>query len=148
MFALGVAGAPQELTVPEDSATLDFFLRFVDPKKKNPALEFDDLPKLLELARKYQLDDVTEWVKQWISENPATIMEKMDFVSTSRAAEILDLGTVYDVPNLSRYALRVLIKASMTALATSSAPTSPLYAHLMKLRAERIELLQKESKNS
>ncbi|KAG8794189.1 hypothetical protein FRC17_008327, partial [Serendipita sp. 399] len=146
MFAVAgsEASGTQELKLTEDAATLTLLLQFIDPKKPSPKANFDNITQMLEAGRKYQLENTAEWARNWIAENPSARKDEMNSFSVSRAAQLLDVGTIYDIPDLSRHALRVLIKAPIMELAASTAPRSSLYAHLTKLRSERIILLGKE----
>ncbi|KAG8806234.1 hypothetical protein FRC18_006237 [Serendipita sp. 400] len=145
MFAVVEAVSnPPEVEMTEDSHTLTFILQFMDPKKENPELRLDIAPQLLEAGRKYQLEELKEWMRIWILKNSSVLRSATDLMNAAEAAHLLDVGTTYDVPELSKNALRVLIRTPIEELAASSAPKSSLYGHLTALRAERIDLFRRE----
>ncbi|KAG8847974.1 hypothetical protein FRB91_011278 [Serendipita sp. 411] len=136
--AMRQEGNNREISLSEDEPTWSTILCFIDPKKKNPPLDYKSLPKLLEAGRKYQIDEVRNWVEWWLLENESAV--------DSEAIELLAMGVDYDVPRYSQLALRFLIKAPIEGLFDAALARSKLYQHLMKLRTERIKHLHQELK--
>ncbi|KAG8805997.1 hypothetical protein FRC18_006348 [Serendipita sp. 400] len=147
MFALGDSMRDndcQEVTLQEDSTSLDLLLRFIDPKKANPRLDLDVTPGLLEAGRKYQIDTLSDWVYGWLCDAISVADDRCESFGTSQMAQILEIGTTYDFPHLSRLALRRLIKAPSKELIESNVSRSKLYDHLMRLRTGRIEWFREQ----
>ncbi|KAG8760963.1 hypothetical protein FRC14_000564 [Serendipita sp. 396] len=133
---------PPSVTLSEDSKTISMFLRFIDPMKDNPALDFTILSQLLEAARKYQFGKIKDWVASWLNGSDPAMEATATQFSTKQAIELLEVGTTFDVPRLSQLALRILIKAPAHELFVSKLARSEMFEHLMKIRSKRIDRLQ------
>ncbi|KAG8805553.1 hypothetical protein FRC19_007816 [Serendipita sp. 401] len=144
--AMRQEGNNREISLSEDELTWSTILRFIDPKKKNPPLDYKSLPKLLEAGRKYQIDEVRNWVNWWLLENESAVDSEVSSLDTPQAIELLAMGVDYDVPRYSQLALRFLIKAPIEGLFNATLARSKLYQHLMELRTERIKHLHQELK--
>ncbi|KAG8809001.1 hypothetical protein FRC17_003659, partial [Serendipita sp. 399] len=142
MFTLGAASVDreecQEVTLQENSASLDLLLRFIDPKKANPKLNLDVIPGLLEAGRKYQIDTLGDWVHSWIYDYLSALGSKYQMV------QVVEIGTMFEFPHLCRMALCALIKAPSNELMESNASRIRLYDHLMRLRTRRVEWFREE----
>ncbi|CCA73443.1 hypothetical protein PIIN_07397 [Serendipita indica DSM 11827] len=130
----------KQVSVTEDSTTLDLLLRFFDPKKKVRPLEEQTLPALLEAARKYQVPEVMDWWEEQVKlekqgpSNEVTTVIKYPMLS-------LALAVRHGLDNTARLALRELIKAPSSEIQTKLHFDSTLLTHLIQLRQERYKIL-------
>ncbi|KAG8760964.1 hypothetical protein FRC14_000565 [Serendipita sp. 396] len=146
MFTIGDAKGgnnPPSVTLSEDSKTISMVLRFIDPMKDNPTLDFTILPPLLEAARKYQFGKINDWVTSWLNGNDPAVEATATQFNALEAIELLEVGTTFNVPRLSQLALRVLIKAPAHDVFVPQLAKSEMFQYLMKLRAKRIDWFRK-----
>ncbi|KAG8809333.1 hypothetical protein FRC18_004602 [Serendipita sp. 400] len=149
MFTIGNANGgnnPPSVTLSEESQTISMVLRFIDPMKDNPALEFIILRQLLEAARKYQFGKINDWVTSWLNGNDPAMEATATQFNTSQAIELLEVGMTFDVPRLSQLALRVLIKAPAQEVFVPQLARSEMFQYLMELRAKRINWFRRRLK--
>ncbi|KAG8798497.1 hypothetical protein FRC17_007413, partial [Serendipita sp. 399] len=132
----------QEISLQEESRIVDLLLRFTDPKKETPDLDFDVLPELLEAGRKYQIPELKDRVSRWMGNNISAVNDATSDLSSPRAIQLLEQGRTYGVPRFCQLALRSLIKKPYKDVFVVSLATSDLYEHLVTLRAERVRWFQ------
>ncbi|KAG8805655.1 hypothetical protein FRC18_006547 [Serendipita sp. 400] len=109
MFTIGDAkesSNPPSVTLSEDSKTISMILRFIDPMKDNPALEFTILSHLLEAARKYQFGKIKDWVASWLNGSDPAMEAMATQFSTMQAIELLEVGTTFCNGSILTTALR------------------------------------------
>ncbi|KAG8792424.1 hypothetical protein FRC17_008598, partial [Serendipita sp. 399] len=136
MFKLGETKEhdSHEVSLQEESRILTLLLQFIDPMQDKPDLDFQVIPQLLEVGRKYQIDEVRKQANSWLTNNCSTVDDKTTKLSTAQSIELLERGITYEIPRLCQLALRNLIKAPAREIFVSRLSTSELFEHLMELR--------------
>ncbi|KAG8792425.1 hypothetical protein FRC17_008599 [Serendipita sp. 399] len=144
MFTIGESKneRSQEISLQEESRIVDLVLRFIDPKKETPDLDFDVLPELLEAGRKYQICQLKDRIFRWMNNNASTVDGATRDLSSPKAIQLLEQGITYGVPRFCQLALRSLVKKPYNDVFVAKLATSDLYEHLVKLRAERVRWFQ------
>jgi hypothetical protein len=123
------------LSLTEDSTTLETLLSFIDPTKKNPPLEWKSVENFLIAADKYQIVGATDWFDREVREE--LLQRRKREYGLQDPMTCLRLATYFSLPELSRFALRDLIKYSIEDINYHQAVDGRLMYHLFKLRTQR-----------
>jgi hypothetical protein len=123
------------LSLTEDSTTLETLLSFIDPTKKNPPLEWKSVESFLIAAEKYQIMGATDWFDREVREE--LLQRRKREYGLQDPMTCLRLATYFSLPELSRFALRDLIKYSIEDIDYHQAVDGRLMYHLFKLRTQR-----------
>ncbi|CAG7850760.1 SubName: Full=Uncharacterized protein {ECO:0000313/EMBL:CCA78025.1} [Serendipita indica DSM 11827] len=132
MLALGESDQENpEVTVTEDSTTMDAVLRFLDPEKDILPLNPHSAPKILEAAHKYQLPRIMKWWAQEVTAGP----------ELENPMQCLALAELYGIRGVAKLALRALVIAPVAELEINLSFLGKSFSELIKLRSERIAKL-------
>ncbi|KAG8812829.1 hypothetical protein FRC17_001803 [Serendipita sp. 399] len=139
MFAAGASSANQsnELRLTEDSGTLECLLRYLDPKKRSVPPTVDNVRPLLEASRKYDIPLIAELWEEQLMAQWRGVPASDELIS--RPMECLAIASQFNLDQLTRFALRELLKAPLEKFTTDIIFESRTFLHLMKLRANRID---------
>ena len=129
-----------QITMTEDSKTLEAFLGFLDPKKRTSNIDTAILPQLLEVGRKYEVPQIGEWWESQISVTKEPT-QAMSFVLLQPMTSLI-FAFRYGLKDTARLALRELVKAPVSDLYTSMPLETTLLSQLLKLRQKRIDWFQ------
>ncbi|KAG8797739.1 hypothetical protein FRC18_008891, partial [Serendipita sp. 400] len=136
----------QEFKIQENSVLLTNLLKFIDPKKMNPELDYNVLTQLLELASKYEITKVIDWIKTWMSDNLDEFFTTHNNKGT--ALDLFLMAKRFRMKRLAQGAFRVLIKApdaEVDIYVRYHLPDAD-YKLLVCLRHNRIKWFQEEIK--
>ncbi|KAG8799231.1 hypothetical protein FRC17_007191 [Serendipita sp. 399] len=125
----------EQLILTEDSVTLDQLLRFFDPAKKPLPINAATIERLLEAARKYQVEQVFDyWEDQMMVRDVGRKVIKIRDPLVSFL-----LAHHFERHNLMKLALRELVRIPDTKLWLPQGYIVDyrLMLHIMKLRQER-----------
>ncbi|CAG8690145.1 1644_t:CDS:1 [Acaulospora colombiana] len=141
MFAGDGDSAPnQEMTVlTGDCVTLEYFLRHIDPEKETPQVEWDHVAGALQVAEKYQVNDIFKWFE---GEVDLLLTSDRSFVLPNPML-YLELARRNDLQMTARISLRQLIKCPIWEITDSPHGDTALLKYIFKLRAGRMEDLVK-----
>ncbi|KAG8806665.1 hypothetical protein FRC17_004874 [Serendipita sp. 399] len=139
MFAVGASSANQsnELRLTEDSGTLECLLRYLDPKKRSVPPTVDNVRPLLEASRKYDIPLIAELWEEQLMAQWRGVPASDELIS--RPMECLAIASQFNLDQLTRFALRELLKAPLEKFNTDIIFESRTFLHLMKLRANRVD---------
>ncbi|KAG8798496.1 hypothetical protein FRC17_007412, partial [Serendipita sp. 399] len=115
-----------EVALQEESRILTLLFQFIDPMQDKPDLDFQVLPQLLEVGRKYQIDEIRKQATSWLTNNCSTVEDETTKLSTAQSIELLERGITYEMPRLCQLALRNLIKTPAREIFVSRLSTSEL----------------------
>ncbi|PVF93745.1 hypothetical protein CPB86DRAFT_741916 [Serendipita vermifera] len=138
MYAVGDGAQNQEMvTLTEDHATLEYFLRHIDPAKDTPHLDWNCLPGALKAAEKYQVQTIFTWFEREVTlsltaTHYPTLPNPMLYFAMARR---------YELRMTARLALRQLIKCSISEVMGNPNVDSSLLKHVINLRVERTQKL-------
>jgi hypothetical protein len=127
------------LTVTEDSTTVEALLLFIDPAKAAPPLHWSIAESFLEAADKYQIQGVPTWFDREVRAE-AGRRHTEDYALKSPMT-CLGLAIRYNLPEVSAYALRDLIRHPLQDIGSHPAVNARWMSYLFGLRAEKIKHL-------
>jgi hypothetical protein len=126
-------------------ATLGILLSFIDPAKKNRPLRWKTVESFLSAADKYQIKGAVEWFEREVQ---AELLQRCDEeYGLQDPMTCLGLSLRYNLPEVSRFALRDLIKYPIEDIKQHPAVDGQSLLHLFELRAERAGRLIKVAYN-
>ncbi|CAG8755808.1 5272_t:CDS:1, partial [Acaulospora colombiana] len=140
MFAAGESAPNQEtMVLTEDCATLEYFLRHIDPAKETPQLDWDRVAGALQAAEKYQVNNIFKWFER-----------EVDLSLTFDRSRVLPnpmlclaLARRYDLQMTARISLRQLIKCRIEEITGSPHVDSALLKQIFSMRTKRMRALLK-----
>ncbi|KAG8817654.1 hypothetical protein FRC18_000414 [Serendipita sp. 400] len=130
------------LHLSEDRATIDLLLRHIDPVRVTPNLDSDTVFGLLEASKKYEIRTVGPWFNDQITRenyNNNNDNEEVNVLIRGRPLRLFRIGEELNLPDVSRIALREILKGHSNVLLDENAgPISPrLWRYIISLRMER-----------
>ncbi|PVF93746.1 hypothetical protein CPB86DRAFT_829093, partial [Serendipita vermifera] len=138
MYAIGEGVKNQEImTLSEDSATLEYFLRHIDPVKETPHLDWNRLAGTLQAAEKYQIDSIFKWFEREASISLTTTQ----YPTLPNPMLCYSLARRYALRATAKLALRQLIKCPISEIMGSQHIDSKTLKHIINLRVERAQAL-------
>lgn len=145
MFSLGEEPAKLEknsvenpLLIPEESFTWHLLLCHMDSLITIPPFDHTTITSLLYAAEKYQIEVVLDWFHEEVERVPFNYQDISPPHIMEHPLLILFLSTHHNMPNLSRLALRELIRCDGNLLNEDVDIDIALYRYIISLRGERI----------
>ncbi|CAG8690157.1 1645_t:CDS:2, partial [Acaulospora colombiana] len=138
MFAIGEGDQNQEMvTLAEDHATLEYFLRHIDPLKETPPLDWNCLSGALKAAEKYQVPVIFKWFEKEV----AVSITATHYPTLPNPMLYFAMARRYELRMTARLALRELIKCPISEVLGNPSVDSSLLKHVINLRGERTQKL-------
>ncbi|KAG8807672.1 hypothetical protein FRC17_004326 [Serendipita sp. 399] len=139
MIESGNYSLSQPIHVEEESGTLDLLLRHLDPTKVTPNLDPETIFELLKASKKYQIATIAQWFNNQLTIQDDSNNREVGIVIRNQPMRLLIIGEQLDLPQVSRIALRQLVKANWCNLfGIHDESISPrMWQHLIFLRMER-----------
>jgi hypothetical protein len=138
MFQLG-DGAPKQdmIVLTEDCATLEYFLRLIDPAKETPRLDWERVASALQAAEKYQTNNLFKWFETEV----ALSLLISDYPVPSDPMLSLSLALRYNLNQTIGLSFREVLKCSIDDLSDGLNVDSRLWKKITILRAKRTQQL-------
>jgi hypothetical protein len=131
------------LCLTEDANTVAALLSFIDPAKETRTLDWDTVELFLDAADKYQILGAVDWFKREVQAN---ILQRRNLEYALQYPMLsLGLSIRYNLPEISRFALRDLVKSPIKGIELHPAVDSRMMRHLFELRAERTKILTRSA---
>jgi hypothetical protein len=142
MYEIGKGATNDEiLCLTEDANTVATLLLFIDPAKNTWPLSWSTVESFLGAADKYQVLGAVDWFKREVQ---AAILQCRNLeYALQHPMLCLGLSIRYKLPDISRFALRELIKYPIKNIMLHPSVDSRMMRHLFELRAERTKKLMK-----
>jgi hypothetical protein len=138
MYQIGDDNSTQDIvSLTEDYATLEFFLRLIDPAKETPRIEQERLVGALQAAEKYQIDSIFKWFETEVALSLLTT----DYFTLSDPMLFLSLALRYDLRKTIGISLREALKCPLGKLSDGPHIESRLWRRITALRAQRTQRL-------
>ncbi|PVF91438.1 hypothetical protein CPB86DRAFT_686542, partial [Serendipita vermifera] len=138
MYLVCDGAQKQEITIlTEDHATLEYFLRHIDPAKDTPQLDWDRVANVLQAAEKYQVNTIFKWFEREVDLSLTSDRSRM----VPNPTLCLALARRYDLQMTARISLRQLIKCPISEITESPHVDSALLKHIFNLRTTRMQFL-------
>ncbi|PVF93741.1 hypothetical protein CPB86DRAFT_876895 [Serendipita vermifera] len=147
MFASSGTTQDQETpTLTKDYATLECFLRHIDPAKEAPQLDWERVTDVLQAAEKYQVNNIFKWSEREVelsftsSQYPALPSR---YPALPNPMLCLALARRYDLQTTAQLSLHRLERCPLSEITGSPHVDSTLLKRIIDMRATQTRVLTK-----